>query len=173
MVGSETGRRLAVWVGAALTASLLVAAGPLAADEEGYGRLFALVKVADNALVDVPVMGSAIREDGRVVDQNEKLLVRAPNVVSLALDDLPAGLYDVRVEGDGLVTEVKRGVWVFAGRDSELNFVLRPGSGVHVVEYAVGGLSREEVAARLSKLEGETSRLDGELRALRSSAGGG
>ncbi|MGH7540563.1 MAG: hypothetical protein ACRELC_06165 [Gemmatimonadota bacterium] len=32
-------------------------------------------------------------------------------------------------------------------------FLIRAGEGVHVVEYATGGLAREEVAARLGRLE--------------------
>lgn len=69
------------------------------------------------------------------------------------LYELPPGLYDVRAEGQGAVTEVKRGVHVFAGQDLNVNFVMHAGTGLRTVEYATGGLSREEVAARLAKLE--------------------
>jgi hypothetical protein len=98
-------------------------------------------------LRDHPVMISAVR-DGQVVGQQETAL---PS--SRRLDPLEAGVYDIRVEGDGLVTQVKKGVHVFAGKEIELHFNLRQGQGVRVVEYATGGLSREEVAARLAKLE--------------------
>jgi hypothetical protein len=90
---------------------------------------------------------------GKVVTQYEVLLVESPAPAGTTLDSLPPGQYDVRIEGDGLVTEVKRGVQVFPRRDGSLNAVVRPGQGAHIVEYATGGLAREEVAARLAKLE--------------------
>ncbi len=120
--------------------------------------LWVIVKVADNVLVDTPVMVSAIR-DGEVVGQDEELLVRAPNAVSVKAGELPPGLYDVRIEGAGFVTEVKRGVHLFADRNAQLTAVVRPGEGVHIVEYATGGLAREEVAARLAKLEADVAQL--------------
>lgn len=70
-----------------------------------------------------------------------------------ALNRLAPGTYDVRVESDGAATEVKRGVHVIAGQTLQLQFALHPGQGVHIVEYATGGLSREEVAARLHRLD--------------------
>jgi hypothetical protein len=94
-----------------------------------------------------PAMVSLVR-DGRVVEQGETAL-RADR----GFTRLEPGTYDVRVECDGAVTEVKRGVQVFAGRVLTLEFALRPGKGVHVVEYATGGLSREEVAAHLQRLD--------------------
>ncbi len=120
--------------------------------------LWVIVKVADNALVDTPVMVSAIR-DGEVVAQDEELLVKAPNAVSVKAGELPPGRYDIRIEGAGFVTEVKRGVHLFADRNAQLTAVVRPGEGVHIVEYATGGLAREEVAARLEKLEAAVARL--------------
>jgi len=50
-------------------------------------------------------------------------------------------------------------VHVFAGKDGSLMFVMRSGKGAHMVEYATGGLSREEVAARLAKLESAVAQL--------------
>ena len=47
----------------------------------------------------------------------------------------------------------------FAGRDGSLIAVVRPGQGAHVVEYATGGLAREEVAARIAKLEAAVANL--------------
>lgn len=132
------------------------------------GRLFVVVKVADNVLADTPARASAITPDGVLLDYAEELLSRSPNTQSFMLDGLAPGIVDVRVEGEGMVTEVKKGVPVFAGRDEKVSVVVRPGVGVHIVEYAVAGLSREEVAARLAQLEAETASLRSEIAALRS-----
>lgn len=101
-------------------------------------------------------MASAIR-NGSIVRQYEVVL--QPGIARLTLDDLAEGTYDVRIEGDGMVTEEKHGVHIFAGKDGSLSFVMRSGKGVHIVEYATGGLSREEVAARLAKLESAVAQL--------------
>jgi len=67
---------------------------------------------------------------------------------------VPAGLYDVRIEGDGMQTLVKRGIHVNEGeRTNMIGGPMRVGTGVKIIEYAAGGLSREEIAARLAKLE--------------------
>jgi hypothetical protein len=116
------------------------------------GRLNVAVRVADKTLKGRPVMVSATG-DGKIVTQYEVVLVEPPADAHTILDSLPAGQYDVRVEGDGIVTEVKRGVQVFSGRDGSLIAVVRAGEGAHVVEYATGGLAREEIAARIAKLE--------------------
>ena len=108
---------------------------------------------ADAAVRGRPVMVSVIR-DGSVIQQSETVLPSAKSV-----DQLPLGAYDVRVEGDGLMTEVKRGVQVNADNRLELHFVMRPGQGVHIVEYATGGLAREEVAARLARLDSAVAAL--------------
>lgn len=161
-------------IGALVGLTLLVfAATPLAAAEPVYGRLWVKVKVADNALEDTPAMASAVRPDGALLDQGEGLLVKAPNWQSILLERLPGGVLDVRVEAEGVVTEVKKGVHIFTDRDNDVTFVVRPGQGVHIVEYAVAGLSREEVAARLGKLESETARLGAELAGLKPATPGG
>lgn len=95
-------------------------------------------------------MISALR-NGNIVRQYEVVL--QPGGAHKILDELTEGTYDVRIEGDGMVTEEKHGVHVFAGKDGSLMFVMRSGQGAHIVEYATGGLSREEVATRLAKLE--------------------
>ena len=38
------------------------------------------------------------------------MLTRSPNTVSVGAQSQPFGQYDVRVEGEGFVTETKRGV---------------------------------------------------------------
>ena len=99
------------------------------------------------ALKEIPVMVSVI-QGGEVVKQKE---VRFN---SNATFSLAAGLYDVRLEADGAQTMVKRGIHVNEGQRTDIiGGPMRAGTGVKIIEYATGGLSREEVAARLAKLE--------------------
>jgi hypothetical protein len=73
---------------------------------------------------------------------------------------LPPGLYDIRLEGDGMRTLVKRGIHVKAGEETPvIGGPMVAGTGVKIVEYATGGLSREEMAARLAKLEAALAEL--------------
>ena len=117
---------------------------------------------ADAPVRGRPVMVSVI-QGGAVVAQSETVLPSAHS-----FSDLPFGTYDVRVEGDGLITEVKRGVQVGEHNRLELHFVMRPGQGAHIVAYATGGLSREEVAARLARLDSAVAALQ---RAASAGAG--
>src|SRR2546423_10115429 len=98
---------------------------------------------ADESIKGRPVMVSAIR-DGEVVEQQEMQLPRDGRIGN----NLTEGLYDIRVEGDGVVTEVKKGVHVFAGRELNLSHAMHAGKGAHIVEDATAGLSRGEVTAR-------------------------
>jgi len=107
-----------------------------------------------------PVMVSIV-QDGQVVEQQE---TKFPE--NKGLGPLEPGAYDVRAEADGVVTEVKRGVHIVQGKNLDVQFALRPGQGAHVVEYASGGLSREEVAARLAKLEAAVKQLQAQLAEL-------
>ncbi|HSB10522.1 MAG TPA: hypothetical protein VLM38_13625 [Blastocatellia bacterium] len=122
----------------------------LALAQRDAGGLDVRVSVADDsykALKEVPVMVSVIK-DGAVLKQMEV------HVNSGANFSLPAALYDVRLEGDGMQTLVKRGIHVNDGeRTNIIGGPMRVGVGVKTVEYATGGLSREEIAARLAKLE--------------------
>ena len=122
--------------------------------------IYASVEVSDNALAGRPVMVSFI-QDGAIVFQEETTTTESPNVVSVGAQDSPAGVYDVRVEGDGIVTEMKRGVTLAGSKNMTLNFIVRPGQGVHVVEYATGGLAREEVAQKIAALEAAVAELKG------------
>ncbi len=101
-----------------------------------------------NAAVREHSVMVSVLKDGAIVNQSETVVPR-----TYQFHGLTAGLYDVRVEGDGLVTSVKRGVRVFAGQTLQLQFVLTPGQGARIVDYATGGLAREEVAARLARLD--------------------
>ena len=115
--------------------------------------------VAQNGVVDVrfgssqagtrqhSVMVSLIRDSG-VVEEGESVVPSGRR-----FSDVAPGVYDVRVEGAGIVTQVKRGVHVTANQTLNLEFVLRPGSGAEVTQYAAAVLSREEIEARLRKLE--------------------
>jgi hypothetical protein len=135
----------------------LVLAGAASVLYAQPGRLNITAQTSDPVLKDHPAMISAIR-NGAIVRQYEVVL--QPGSASYkTLDELAEGTYDVRIEGDAIVTEEKHGVHVFAGKDGSLMFVMRSGKGAHIVEYATGGLSREEVAARLAKLEGAVAQL--------------
>jgi len=99
------------------------------------------------ALKELPVMVSVIN-DGSVVKQREV------HFNSSAAFALPTGVYDVRLEGDGMQTLMKRGIQVKEGDVTHVvGGPMRAGTGVKTIEFATGGLSREEVAARLAKLE--------------------
>jgi len=113
------------------------------------GRFAITLKFNPN-LKDHPVMMSALA-NGAIMSQKEILLKDGENWATV--DDIPPGTYDVRIEGEGVLTEVKRGVQLFPAKQSDLAFLLRPGTGIHIVEYAIGGLAREEVAARLQRLD--------------------
>ena len=79
---------------------------------------------------------------------------------STARFSLPAGPFDVRLEGDGTETVVKRGIHVQAEEETTvIGGPMRAGTGVRIVEYAIGGLSREEIAARLANLEAAMAEL--------------
>ena len=137
-------------------ASTALVLRPVVAQAPTTGNLSLRTSVAEDsyqALRQVPVMVSAIR-DGQVVKQMELQLNANTGFT------LPAGLYDVRVEGDGMQTLVKRGIHVMAGdRTDMIAGPMRAGQGVKIVEYATGGLSREELAARLQKLEAQIAEL--------------
>lgn len=120
------------------------------------GQMDVYIDLAADFDHPVVVMISAII-DGEIVSQTEHL--KKPMTWGVSLKDLAPGLYDIRVEGDGVVTEVKRGIHVFGDTSTKVQVVLQPGEGIHVVEYATGGLAREEVAVRLRALERGLSEL--------------
>ena len=122
--------------------------------------IYAVLTASDDQLVGLPAMVTFLR-DGAIVFQGETILTRSPNSVSVGAQSQPFGQYDVRVEGEGFVTETKRGVQLASRQNLTLQFVLRPGQGAHVVEFAEGGLAREEVAARIAALEAALTELRG------------
>lgn len=168
----QSAKRRSGFLVTVVVSCFLAVRAPLSA-EPTTGRLFVIVKVSDNALAGTPARASAMTPDGTLVDYAEEFLTQAPNTQSFMLDGLTAGVLDVRLEGEGLVTEVKKGVPIFAGRDERVTIMATPGTGAHVVEFAVGGLSREEVATRLLALESETGQLRARLQELEEGSGGG
>lgn len=105
------------------------------------------------ALKEIPVMISVIK-DGMVFRQTEIQLNANTGFA------LPPGIYDLRTEGDGMVTLVKRGIQVKSGeRTDVIAGPMRAGEGAHIVEYAATGMTREEMAARLGKLEAAVAEL--------------
>lgn len=105
------------------------------------------------ALSEIPMMVSVLK-DGAVLKQAER--ITNSNVGF----ELPPGLYDLRLEADGMVTLVKRGIHVKAGEQTDvIGGPMRAGAGARVVEYAATGMTREEMAARLGKLESAVAEL--------------
>jgi len=146
---------------AAFVTALTPWATPIHAQEQG--RLRVLLGVGGES---GPFMISCIRE-GEVVFQTEEANVGGgPYCTIGGSRDIPVGVYDVRVEGDGMLTQVKRGVLVTAQNQNTLTFTMELGEGVHTVEYSTGGLAREEVAARLRGLEAGRTAADDRLTAV-------
>jgi hypothetical protein len=115
------------------------------------------------ALREIPVMVSVIK-DGSVFRQQES------HINNSARFAVPVGLYDVRLEGAGMETLVKRGIHVLEGQTTDvIGGPMQAGTGIRVVEYATGGLAREEVAARLAKLDSEVAELEASLAGLEAS----
>ena len=134
-----------------LAALLVVATAslPRVVQAQETGRIRVNLRIGDNSLEGHPVMVSFI-SDGEVVSQGQVLLAEWTYKESAWL---PPGLYDVRVEDEEVVTEGRRGIHIIGGQSTGLQVIVQPGQGLHVVEYATGGLTREEVAARLHRLE--------------------
>jgi hypothetical protein len=110
------------------------------------------------------VMVSVVQNNG-VVQQGETVIPDDKRFTGIT-----AGTYDVRAEGAGLVTQVKRGVHVTAGQTLDLEFVMKAGTGAEVTEFAAAVLSREEIETRLRKLEAETADLQRRLTDLEKTA---
>jgi hypothetical protein len=131
---------------------LLLGASAGASAQEKLGRISGSVGGQDAV-----VMVSCIK-DGKIFSQGE-----TKTGYNLGCPPSAAGIYEVRVEGDGIITEVKRGLHVFDGQTTSIRFEVKRGTGVHIVEYATGGLSREEVAAQLSDHSAELAVLQAQL----------
>ena len=139
-----------------LLISATVNSARLWAQAPAAGELTVTITASGTLPDKLPLMVSAVR-GSEIVDQKEVLAESGKAWLRVGA---PAGSYDVRVSGEGVVTEVKQGVKIFAGRDVPVQVVIRPGAGLHVVEYATGGISREEVATRLRGLEASVKKLE-------------
>jgi hypothetical protein len=141
----------------ALAPMALVHWSPSALAQQATGNLQVAVEpdptVASSKGLKGVVMISALM-GGAVVKQQEVEVSGLPPNFTLAV-----GVYDVRVEGDGMMTVVKRGVHVTPQGSTKVIAPMRPGQGVRTIEYATGGLAREEVAARLAKLEAAVAQM--------------
>jgi hypothetical protein len=137
-----------------LTAALAVAAVslPTGAQAQEVGSIRIHIKGLEGTQIGHPVMVSCIG-DGTVFYQSETQIGYAASCYQGGENQIPVGTYDIRAEGAGLVTEAKRGILVSAGNQTTLTFNMKPGEGLHIVEYSTGGLAREEVAVRLRDLE--------------------
>ena len=135
-----------------LLSSAVLTRAAYAQDEPGSMRIN--LATLDSSFEQPPVVMYSAIYDGEIVYQTEYRGFGNTNLYYLT-----PGIYDIRAEGDGVVTEVKRGIHVFPGKSTSLYVVLQPGEGIHVVEYATGGLAREEVAVRLRQLEADYAEL--------------
>jgi hypothetical protein len=137
----------------AAIALMAVAAEPASAQERTLSVRVNVASESAKVLAERPVMVSVIK-DGQLIKQSEIQLN------SSAYFALPGGIYDIRVEGEGMQTLVKRGILVKNGEEMwAIGGPMRAGTGVKVIEYATTGLSREEIAARLAKLEAAVAAL--------------
>jgi hypothetical protein len=84
---------------------------------------------ASKALRERIVMISVLK-DGSVVKQREVGVSDLPPSWSL-----PVGIYDVRVEGDGMVAVTKRGVHVTPNDGTDVRVPMRAGQGVCECKY--------------------------------------
>jgi hypothetical protein len=140
----------------------LAAAAPAAAQGTGIDVRVGAASASYQALHETAFMVSVIK-DGAIAQQQE---TENNSNVHFAL---APGSYDVRIEGDGAITLTKRGVLVTAGHVTSLvGGPMRAGKGVKIVEYATGGLAREEVAARLARLDAAVDRLGKEVDSLKA-----
>jgi hypothetical protein len=113
----------------------------------------------------------SLLRNGEVFRQTEVLLTDGAGIWC-CIRGIPVGVYDLRVEAEGLVTEAKRGVRVLAGPAADVTFLVKSGKGLHTVEYATGGLAREEVATRLAALDTAMTKLQSDVTKLQTRSGG-
>ncbi len=145
---------------ALITVTTIVLAPGIHGQDNGIRIRIAVTQNSYDALSGVPFMVSLIQE-GAVVQQAEQTY---NNGLTFRLGP---GIYEVRLEGAGAVTEVKRGITVTDGNWTDLiGGPMRAGEGLRIVEYATGGFTREEMAARIASLEAALSRVQEALDRL-------
>ncbi|MBY0524065.1 MAG: carboxypeptidase-like regulatory domain-containing protein [Gemmataceae bacterium] len=106
-------------------------------------------------LVKRPVLVSLLA-DGKVLRQKEVEVERYSGWV-FVWDELAPGTYDVKFEGEGIETTVKKGFVVNPGRSVRVMGDLKAGSGTRVIEYNKNDL--KSLQERLEKLEAELEAL--------------
>jgi hypothetical protein len=140
----------------------IAAAVPALAQDTGIDVRVGAAQASYQALSETPIMVSLIK-DGAIGQQQET------EINSNVHFAVPPGTYDVRLEGDGAITLTKRGVTVTASHVTSLQGgPMKAGKGVRIVEYATGGLAREEVAARLARLDAAVDRLSRQVDSLKA-----
>jgi hypothetical protein len=142
-----------IGMGALALIAVIIAVGLLRGSQPAYavgqqekGQLYVNVSLPEGTR-SRPLLVTVIK-DGRIVAQNES------NPKEWALSgQFPIGLYEVRVEGEGVQTLVKRGYNVVVGPATTVECPVHEGQGVKVVEYASSPMTRDEIAGRLAHLE--------------------
>jgi hypothetical protein len=138
-----------------------LATGAPAADDAPRGGVYVSTEPADASLKKRPVMDSVLGPAG-IVRQEETHL---GNSVTITL--LPPGTYDVRIEGVGVVTLLKRGIQVSAHNNTAVvGGPIEAGKGVHVVEYSTAAMTREELAATLLTITEKLAKIEADLAKL-------
>lgn len=131
--------------------SVVVVAGLIAGvvvDVSGQEDEFGQISVITVSTKDVgPEIGRAVvvtaLRDGVAVKQGSSKVndPRRINPHYVPLKELEPGRYEVRVEGEGLKTVVKRGIVVTAGDDTLLRVEVDAGAGCKVITYSVAELA--------------------------------
>jgi|GEM_PF-5613707 len=92
-------------------------------------------------------------ENGKVVRQQEVEVEYPTGLFPVQWEGVPLGRYDIKFEGEGFETVVKRGLQVSAASPLKVIGDLRGGKGTRVIEYGKDGDPLDNVDARLRKLE--------------------
>lgn len=139
----------------ALFLCLCLTAFAPAAEKKPTGKITAYIAdPKDEKIAKVPVMVSILL-DGKVAAQSEI------NMDSLQIfNDLPVGIYEVRAEGAGLGSIVKRGVAVTAKGDTEVRFLMKAGKGATVIEYSTWKGGRDDLLDLMKRVEKALERLE-------------
>ena len=125
----------------------LIRTQPAYAQQQPTGDLSVWLQPSQPGTFMVTVVG----QDGSIKGQKEGVCC-SMNLAVLERFSIAPGIYDVRFEGDGFTTLVKRGIAVVAGTSTDINSQMVKGQGVHVVEYATA-ISGSDFMARLIRLE--------------------
>jgi hypothetical protein len=137
----------------ALLAGFCLVRGPhaaLAQQEEKDASIWVYTQCNEDSLKQQLVMVYLIH-DGKVVKSTETRTNTEYNPVQWGV--LPIGIYEVKIEGEGAETFVKRGIILTHNNTTQVTFPLKAGQGIHIIEYPTGAVSKDDIATRLAKLE--------------------